>query len=298
VALIGVSLAWLMAKPGNADGDDHSADRKWDRSFNRRRGYVRDYGDDYDWEDYDDEIPLGTISGSSLRRTGSSMDEGGRNYSEFTDDAGKKFRVMSDESGKRAGHFIDEAGNRFRGFTDSAGRRIEHFQDEAGNLLDEAMGWASHTWRKARRRLHDARDAVGSRAGMFSSRAGEAGGALRSQTGRLNETIVGQFRDQPLVGGALAFAIGAALGAALPRTPQEDELMGEAADVVKAKAGEQAAGIYEQGKEQATKLYDKATEKASELLDEAKEGMSNSTEGTRARPMDTSGSTPQGTARY
>jgi ElaB/YqjD/DUF883 family membrane-anchored ribosome-binding protein len=280
VALIGVGLAWLMSKPRTADGNGHDMDRDWDNSINRRRGYDRGY----DTEDYDDDFPLGTISGSSLRRTGSSRDETGRNFSEFTDDAGKKFKVMSDETGKRAGHFVDEAGNRFRGFTDSTGRRIEHFRDEAGNVLDEAAGWASHTWRKARQKLHDARDAVGSRTGMVGSRAGEAGSALRSQADRLNHTIISQFRDQPLVGGALAFAVGAALGAALPRTPQEDELLGEAADAVKAKAGEQAAEIYEQGKEQATKLYDKANEKAGELYGQAKEGLSSATESTGSRP--------------
>jgi hypothetical protein len=285
VALMGVSLAWLMAKPGSGNGNNRSSDRGWDSSINRRRGYERDdYDTDFDPEEYEDEIPLATISGNSLRQSGSTRDEAGRNYSEFTDDAGKKYRVMLDESGRRAGHFIDEAGNRFRGFTDSAGGRIEHFRDEAGNLLDGAAGWASHTWRSARKRLHDVRDVVGSSSGLVGSRAGEAGGALRSQAGRLNQTVVSQFRDQPLVGGALAFAVGAALGAALPRMPQEDELMGEAADVVKAKASEQVAEIYEQGKEQATRLYDKATEKASELLDQTKEGMSSSTEDTGSRP--------------
>jgi hypothetical protein len=57
-----------------------------------------------------------------------------------------------------------------------------------------------------------------------------AGRSLEDQGARLNAAILQHFRDQPLVGGALAFAVGAAIGAALPHTDTEDEAMGEAAD--------------------------------------------------------------------
>src|SRR5690606_27178729 len=43
VALLGVSLAWLMAKPASASNGQPStirSDRHWDDSINRRRGYT------------------------------------------------------------------------------------------------------------------------------------------------------------------------------------------------------------------------------------------------------------------
>lgn len=278
VALLGVSLAWLMAKPAGAAGTGGQvstlrSDRHWDDSINHRRGYSTSA--DFD---ADDDYPVTIISGASLQRMSTSTDERGQTYSEFTDDAGKKFKALADEGGKRAGHFMDETGNTFRGFTNSAGERIEHFRDEAGNLLDEATGWASHTWQKAREKMHDARDAMQSGASSGKSRAGQAGEMLHGQMDSLNQTIINQFRDQPLVGGALAFALGAALGSALPHTAQEDALLGEASDKVKGKVGETASDLYDQGKEKAEDLYSSAADKAGELYQQVKDGASNAAE--------------------
>ena len=263
VALLGVSLAWLMAKP--SAGANHG-DRDWNSNQARR-----DSANSYDVVDY----PLTTISGASLQRLGTTVDERGNTYSEFVDDAGKKFRALSDRTGKRAGHFMDESGNRFKGFTNAAGERIDQFRDETGNLLEEATGWASHTWQKAREKLSDTRDALGSQANLGKDRAAQAGDAMLSQVGNLNRQILSQFRDQPLVGGALAFAVGAALGTALPHTPQEDALMGDAADALKEKVGESAAELYDQGKEKAADIYAAASEKAGEVYQQAKDGMTN-----------------------
>jgi len=281
VALLGVSLAWLMAKPAGAaaaSSDEAStirSDRHWDDSINQRRGYTAGADDDFDeYEDY----PVTVISGASLQRLGNSADERGDTYSEFTDDAGKKFKARSDKGGNRAGHFIDETGNRFKGFTNSAGEQIEHFRDEAGNLLDEASGWASHSWQKAREKLHDARDAMQSQASSGKAKAGQASDALQGQMENLNQTILNQFRDQPLVGGALAFALGAALGSTLPHTPQEDALMGEASDAVKGKVGEAASELYDQGKEKAADLYASASDKVGEVYQQAKDGVTEAAE--------------------
>jgi ElaB/YqjD/DUF883 family membrane-anchored ribosome-binding protein len=275
VALLGVSLAWLMAKPAGpesraADTSTIRSDRHWDDSINQQRGYSSNDSDDFD----DEEYPVTIITGESLQRLGKVTDERGFSYSEFADDAGKKFRALSDARGNRAGHFVDEAGHRYKGFTNAAGEEVKHFRDEAGNILDAASGWASHSWKKAREKLHDARDAVRSGAGAGRNRAGQATDAVRHQMDDLSQTLVHQFRDQPLVGGALAFALGAALGSALPHTAQEDALLGEAADTVKGKIGDHASEIYEDGKEKAADLYESATAKVGELYQQARDGMS------------------------
>jgi len=271
VALLGVSLAWLMAKP--APTADQNSDRQWDDSINGRRGY----GTYDEYEDY----PVAVITGASLQRVSHEPDETGTYYSEFVDDSGKKYRAQSDASGKRLGHFMDEAGNRFKGFTDASGRRIEHFRDEAGNLISEASGWASHTWQRAREMMHDARDAMGHGASSGRRKAAQAGHMLTGQVQSLNQTLMHQFRDQPLVAGALAFAAGAALAAALPHTEQEDALLGDTADKVKAKVGEQAEGLYEAGKEKATELYDEAASRAGDMYRQVKDGASDGQDTTR-----------------
>ena len=269
VAMLGVSLAWLMSRPAPSAESHrshnrhhrHDSDRRWDDSINANRGY----GEHDVYEDY----PVATISGSSLQRVSHTPDESGNHYSEWLDDAGKKYRAASDALGRRAGHFRDEAGNTYKGFVSGAGERITHFRDETGNLLDEASGWASHTWQRAREMMHDARDGIA----HGRDRAGQAGQGVINQVDSLNHRVMEQFRDQPLIGGALAFALGAALGAALPHTRQEDELIGDAADAVKAKAGEEASHLYEQGREKAAEIYEEASGRAGELYQQAANGL-------------------------
>lgn len=272
VALLGVSLAWLMAKPApsQVELDRREADRRWDDSINARRGYA---GSDYAGAGaaYDD-YPVATISGASLTRVGHTADDRGRHYSEFADESGKRWRALADKAGNRAGHFMDDAGNRFRGFTSATGDQVKHFRDEAGNAFEEASGWASHNFEEARAAMHDMRDQVMHQSERLGEKAQEAGDRLRHEADRLNRTILAQFRDQPLVGGALAFAVGAALGAALPHTRQEDKILGEAADAVKGKAAEEAHHLYEEGKERAEHLYQQATDKVAEVHDQAKAG--------------------------
>ncbi len=283
VALLGVSLAWLMAKPASATAPaTRDDDRAWDDSINAHRGY----GEYDDYEEYED-YPVAIIAGSSLQRVSNTPDERGTHYSEFLDDAGKKYRAASDAAGRRAGHFIDETGKRYKGFTNAAGTRIGEFRDEAGNLLDEASGWASHTWQRAREKLHDAQDAInrtsqGGRARLSAAAGNVQGqmGNVQSQLGSLNQTIMTQFRDQPLVAGALAFAAGAAFGAALPRTEQEDAIMGEAADAVKAKAAEQAHDLYDQGREKAAEVYGNAAERVGGIYDQVKSGVTDTASNT------------------
>lgn len=266
VALLGVSLAWLMAKPTDAASAGRSgADRSWENSINTDRGYHPDRGAS--------NYPVKTISGSSLQRLRQGRDQTGFNYSEFADDEGKTFKALMDETGKRAGHFVDETGSSFRGFTDAAGKQIDEFRDETGNLIDQATGWASHSWELAREKLHDARDAATSGQDSLGHQATDAAEALRGQAANLNRTLLNQFKDQPLVAGALAFALGAALGSALPHTPQEDALLGDAADAVKGQALDQASELYDQGKGKGADLYETATGKAGEFYKQAKTGL-------------------------
>lgn len=290
VALLGVSLAWLIAKPADASAKSSAnADAAWDNSINQNRGYGVDMLDPYE-EEYGD-YPVTTISGTSVRRLSNTTDQHGHRYSEFADEAGKKFRARTDEAGKRAGHFIDETGNRFKGFTSATGERVEHFRDEAGNMLDEASGWASHTWQRVRERMHDARDSMNARARAGQSQMGQAAVSMQNQMDSLNHTIMTQFRDQPLIGGALAFALGAAMGSALPHTAQEDAVMGDASDALKGKVGDAAADVYEQGREKAAELYASATDKAGSVYQQAKEGISEAVDRTPTGSGSSSGTT-------
>jgi hypothetical protein len=125
-------------------------------------------------------------------------------------------------------------------------------------MLDDASGWISDTWQQVSDTAHDLSNKVGSKARRLSDPSASSGRAFRDQTTGQNESILAHFRDQPLVGGALAFAVGAAIGAALPPTQVEDSIAGEAAEGVKDSISDKAEGILEKGKEAASDIYDQA----------------------------------------
>lgn len=246
VTLMGASLAWLAVQS----------------NLPRRE---REYGNGYDadatyghYEVDEDDYPVASIKGRTLQRVGIVDSDEGR-HSEFTDDAGRKFKALTNEAGHRAGHYIDESGRMFRGFIDDTGHRVSDFRDEAGNRIQQAGGWASHTWRKA-----------GENAARLGEQAQHAGEKLRRQGGQAAHMADDFIHDQPLISGAIAFAIGALFGGALPHTRQEDEMFGDAADTVKDRAAQEAEHLYERGKEEAGHLHDQAREAAGHAYGEAK----------------------------
>ena len=234
LALMGVSLAWLMAAPKTTPSS---------------------YVDRHD----EPEHPLAVVDGN-LRRTGPVETRGSERYSHFADGTGKRFKALTDESGRRAGHFIDESGQMFRGFADASGRHVHDIRDEAGKLLDQALGWASQSWRQ-----------VTHSSGKIGGSLADAGRSSMNSGMQFNDMIVKHFRDQPLVGGALAFAVGAAIGAALPHTRAEDETLGAAADDVKGKLSKEASKAVDKAESLASDVYGRTVSVATDVHDAARQ---------------------------
>ena len=257
VALIGIGLAWLMS--GQKPSTGHSAAHEFGG---------RTYGAA--------EPVYGAIKGS-LKRIAHARDDAGEWYSSFADDSGATYRARSNEFGHRTGHFTDDAGKSFSGFIDDTGRLVASVRDEAGNMLDQATGWANHTWQDAKRAVGQQAGAVMDQAGEAMSQARHTAADMQQNAARLSRDAVRLLEDQPLVMGALAFAAGAALGATLPHTEQEDKLMGKTADDVKREAGHVASDLYDEGKEKAAALYEDVSDKAGEIYDDAKRKLGAST---------------------
>lgn len=233
IALMGVSLAWLMAGPKT-----------------NLSSYARSSSETY---------PLAPTTGD-LRRIGPPEADAGGRYSHFTDAAGSRFRALTDETGRRAGHFVDASGKTFRGFADASGRQVREIRDEAGSLFDEASGWVSNTWEAISDSAHKATGSISS-----------AGSSATDMSSQLNDAVLKHFKDQPLVGGALAFALGAAIGAALPHTEVEDETLGETSDKLKNTVSAEVAKTVDKVGEAASDAYAKAVSVASDVHDAARD---------------------------
>jgi len=239
LALIGVSLAWLMAGP---------------------KTNVASYA-----KSSEESYPLAPTKGE-LRRIGPPEADGDVHYSHFSDAGGSRYKALTEQTGRRAGHFVDATGKTFRGFADVSGRQIHDIRDEAGNLFDEASGWVSNTWQSI--------TGSASKAGQGLSSAGNSASEMGSQ---LNDAVLKHFKDQPLVGGAIAFALGAAIGAALPHTSAEDEAMGETSDRLKDSVSSEVSKTADKVGDAASEVYQKAVNVASDVHDVAREKIAGET---------------------
>jgi ElaB/YqjD/DUF883 family membrane-anchored ribosome-binding protein len=141
-----------------------------------------------------------------------------------------------------------------------------HLGERLGGIASR-LGSAASTGRE---KLAGARESISSTGGSVGERAGQASDTLRDQASHLRlsareqasrlsdrarysaERARGGFdtmlREQPLLLGALGIAVGAALGALMPPTREEDELMGEASDRLTREAKQQAHLQLRKGK--------------------------------------------------
>lgn len=124
-------------------------------------------------------------------------------------------------------------------------------QEHSGGLKERAGEMASG--------VQERMSAAGERVGHTADRLWHQ---ARRQGGRTQETFNYLRDEQPLVLGALGFALGAALGAGLPPTQREDELMGETRDQVVQRAQELGAEHLDKAKQVASAASSAALDQA------------------------------------
>lgn len=216
LGLIGAGLAWLVA----GDGIKRGAKQVKEQMSSDESGYD-DTGRLFDGGQSDD-VP-GWISGSDRDQAASGT---GTPDSEQTDALSSLKSV--------AGDMLDEA----RGATSKA---VDGIDDGLSSVGTSASKASDRVKREARQRGEQARHAA------EKARSGAAGLGRKARNG-----FADALQDQPLVLGALAVAVGAAVGAALPPTRSEDRLVGPHRDALRDNAtdyarerGEDAAAIAE-----------------------------------------------------
>ncbi len=121
-----------------------------------------------------------------------------------------------------------------------------------------------------RERLSEGTEALGEQARERVIAARERAMDAWQATGRYSqygrERAVDMFEEHPLVAGALALAMGAAIGASLPRSRTEDAYMGETSDAL----FDEAERIYAEEKEKLGKVAEAATDEAKNIARETK----------------------------
>jgi len=121
--------------------------------------------------------------------------------------------------------------------------------------------------------LRDAQESVGDMAGQVQERAGQVidrvqdrasdmGAAVQYQAQRAGDVYERWMQENPLAVGAMALAVGAAVGMAIPETPQERRLMGEARDRLVDRAQEVTQDVAQKVQSVAHEAMDTVREEA------------------------------------
>jgi hypothetical protein len=93
---------------------------------------------------------------------------------------------------------------------------------------------------------------------------------MRASAGAASRSLADFLQEQPLVLAGLGLALGAAVGAVLPSTRTEDELMGETSDALKEGVATTAEEQLEKGKAVAGKAWDEAKQEAEKQAGDGK----------------------------
>ena len=167
--------------------------------------------------------------------------------------------IMNRRTGRRHGQEWQMRGDNGRRFDNNGGnepgwrRELKHgasavsdavhrVEEKAGNIASDvqhqAADWAHDVGDKAGRIVHQAQEEVSHIADMTVREARQ----VEAYASRM-------MNENPIAVGAVALALGAAAGLALPRTEFEDELMGETSHQLLEQAGQLAHGVVEKAQE-------------------------------------------------
>jgi len=220
VALVGVGLAWLLVGQARGDRSESTAQR---RDFNSgprgaraadqwdRRAVPKNRPEDGPFHDGDrywfGDNTRGTQD-RQYRRTESEV-PGGENDGQGGTSGGISGAIKSG-----SGAVADAVSGAVSSLRDTAEQMADRLSHGTEGFSDEAKARVL----SARHAAHDAR--MSAEAAM--NRSGKAAANF--------------FEDQPLVVGALAVALGAAIAGALPRSKIEDNALGESSDRLFAEA--------------------------------------------------------------
>jgi hypothetical protein len=170
---------------------------------------------------------------------------------------GLSWLMLSRRNPARSGAASDEE----RYGVESAGASPS-VRERAGDALDRVSAAAGSARESAAKTTQTAAEKLTDAASTARDRARRAIEDGRRQARRVRRGYDHLLREQPFTLGAIGLAVGAVIAAALPRTRQEDEWMGEARDRLAEKASEAAAEEPEHTRRMATPAGDAATDEA------------------------------------
>lgn len=270
VTLIGVGLAWLATSgwSGSTEyrGSRHSA------TGSRLSG-----GQGYGASGMRSRSMAGTVGyggyGATYGAAGSTVPEHAMGERAFTERRIRSERRHNGSAGVAGAAWTGPGGEPDRRHGERRVRHMGQGMEHLGQRIGETMGEARHAMgetmdtmkQKASETAGQVRQKAGEVLGQVRETASEWTEQAREKTHELTEGAreqaewIGQklqdqtryiIEEQPLALAALGIAIGAAIGATLPRTREEDRLMGPARDELLHRADETGGELIREAREQ------------------------------------------------
>jgi ElaB/YqjD/DUF883 family membrane-anchored ribosome-binding protein len=220
-ALVGVGLTWLFFSGSDRHG---GSSRSYGRyPSNGSSVGMRPYGGL-------DTPNQPTAEGAASRVQGSAQN--------LVDQAGSQVRRLGQQAQQAGGQAVDQVenlGSQVQGTVQNLGSQA---QDTVQNLGSQAQDTVQHLGSQAIDQVGEIRDDV---QGQVQHLTYE----VQQQTQWLSNNFDRLLRANPLSVGAVALALGAAIGLAAPDTAPEEKLLGGARERVQQKAQEAAHGAME-----------------------------------------------------
>lgn len=274
VTLIGVGLAWLATSGWS--GSSESRGSRHSAMGSRLSG-----GQGYGTGGMRSRSMAGTVGygggyggyGATYGTAGSSGPEHAMGERAFTERRIRSERRTNGSAGVSGAAWTGPGGEPDRRHGERRVRHMGQGMEHLGQRIGETMGEARHGMgeamdtmkQKASETAGQVRQKAGQVLGQVRETASEWTEQAREKTHELTEEAreqaewIGQklqdqtryiIEEQPLVLGALGIAIGAAIGATLPRTREEDRLMGPARDELLHRADETGGELIREAREQ------------------------------------------------
>jgi ElaB/YqjD/DUF883 family membrane-anchored ribosome-binding protein len=203
-----------------------------------------------------------TNPSSATGRTSTSVVRGASDASEKLGERGDDVQSAASDVGERA---RDTAS----GLQESADKATARAAGTATSTYEAAAERAGEAGARLRQGAKSVADATSATYEAAAQQAHRASGKVQSAASQVRDNVASGSRsvmnflnEQPLVTVGIGLALGALIGAALPSTDAEDELMGEGSDAVKRETAALAEDGLEKGKAVAKEAWEGAMDEA------------------------------------
>lgn len=251
VALVGVGLAWLIigqTSSGQASGRDGALSGS-DRARRNRDAIPTD-----NWDEWNDQRVTAQGRDTFSRDSSRNWLEGAQDSDWQAEDRDASTRMHNDAGGVM-GSVRSGAGAVTSAVSQATGTVRDKAADLKARLLSGTEGFSEEAKARVLAARQLAYDAQAS-----SSAALKRGG----------QVALDLFKDQPLVMGGLAVALGAAVGGALPRSRFEDDTLGAERDHLFA----EAQRVFADEQDKIKNVFTAAASEAKQVYEDTKSELS------------------------